>query len=571
MQWLEELARNPTLIALATVGGAVMFVLAILGWVRNAFGIPARIRAWLRGKPYARQDVTAFEVIREPGELLPRLFGAPPPGAFGDLDMPYTPRHPGRDLQDKLRSALDERGKLLVVAPSGYGKTREAGELVKQLMMREGYCAVLVRSEGWLDVPAAWPRELPNNRIVIVLDDLNRLLPPAPAQQMERETRDPAVRLPTYEERLARFVRYFEQTASGVRVVATARDDVDPASGVDHKAELQARMKDRLWAEFARVELSAFPDEAKRNLLRAAADAAGVPADDEAVHRCAATSDGNPRTIQANVRRCQQDGQPLQPERYTPTLSGSWEARYRAVVRRYPAAAVIYDAIGLLQSAGVALEVGRVEAAARMLCGGLPRRAWMWLPIRRASRFLQRGEINLTRTRAGRTIFAPADGQIIPSGRDLALAAHAGRLVRLFGRRGDVQALLDLAAAAYFADLKHEALAAYDRALQLDPENFNIHLALASMHRHLGDAAASARFAAEARARIPPDDHYNLACLESVCGNADAAFDHLRRAAADPDFDRDWARRDPDFEWIRDDPRFGEIIERLTRSERVRR
>ncbi|MCL6509632.1 MAG: tetratricopeptide repeat protein [Anaerolineae bacterium] len=660
MQWLEELARNQTLLALGALGGAVGFIALIVGWVRNAFGIPARVRAWVRGKPYARQDVTAFEVIRDPGQLLPRLFGAPPPGAFGDLDMPYTPRDPNRDVQAELRRALDAHGKLLVVAPSGYGKTREAGMLVDRLI-GEGYSAVLVRGEGWLDVPSDWPRGLPNNRIVIVLDDLNRLLPPVVAEQAERETRDPAVRLPTYEERLARFLRYFEQTAADVRVVATARNDVDPASGVDHRAELRARMKAPLWAEFARVELSAFPDEARRRLLRGAVDAAGVEADDEAVRRCAAMSDGNPRTIQTNVQRCRRDREPLQPEGYTPTLAGSWEARYQAVIRRYPAAAVIYDAIGLLQSAGVTLEAGRVEAVARMLCGGWLQRAWMGLPIRRASRFLQRGEINLTQTRAGRPAFAPADGQVIPSGRDLALAAHAGRLVRLFGRRGDLPALMDLGAAAYFAGLKAEALAAYDRALALDPNlvqahynrgvvlddlgrtaealaaydraleinpqyaqahsnrgnvlaalgrvaeaeeayrsairlapedpgmyaglilllrlqgrarealplaekrlsldpgNGNILLALASMHRHLGNRDEAARYAAEARARIPADDHYNLACLESVCGNVDAALAHLRRAAGNPDFDRDWARRDPDFEWIRDDPRFGEF------------
>ena len=73
------------------------------------------------------------------------------------------------------------------------------------------------------------------------------------------------------------------------------------------------------------------------------------------------------------------------------------------------------------------------------------------------------------------------------------------------------------------------------------------------------DLALAARYAAEARPRIPADDHYNPACLESVCGNVDAALAHLRRAAGDPDFNRDWARRDPDFEWIRDDLRFGEF------------
>lgn len=94
----------------------------------------------------------------------------------------------------------------------------------------------------------------------------------------------------------------------------------------------------------------------------------------------------------------------------------------------------------------------------------------------------------------------------------------------------------------------------------LAPQDFNPPLALASIHKHLGDAAASAKYAAEARPLIPADDGYNLACLESICGNVDLALEQLRRAAQQPNFDREWARQDPDLEWIRNDPRFGEIV-----------
>ncbi len=76
----------------------------------------------------------------------------------------------------------------------------------------------------------------------------------------------------------------------------------------------------------------------------------------------------------------------------------------------------------------------------------------------------------------------------------------------------------------------------------------------------MNNAAAWQQFAAQARALIPPDDWYNLACLESICGDVDAAIEHLRRAAARDGFDREWARRDPDLEWIRGDERFEEIV-----------
>jgi tetratricopeptide (TPR) repeat protein len=105
-----------------------------------------------------------------------------------------------------------------------------------------------------------------------------------------------------------------------------------------------------------------------------------------------------------------------------------------------------------------------------------------------------------------------------------------------------------------------EAIPLLEKRAQLDPGNLNPFLALASIHKKLGHAEESAKFAAQARALIKSDDWYNLACLESVCGNVDAAVAHLRRAAQSEKFNRDRVKRDPDFEWIREDARFKEIV-----------
>ena len=109
-------------------------------------------------------------------------------------------------------------------------------------------------------------------------------------------------------------------------------------------------------------------------------------------------------------------------------------------------------------------------------------------------------------------------------------------------------------------DRAEESLPFVEKWMQLDPQNFGPPLALASIHKKYGRLSESAKFAAQARALIKPDDWYNLACLESVCGNVDAAVAHLRRAAQSDEFDRDLAKRDPDFEWIREDARFKEIV-----------
>lgn len=54
--------------------------------------------------------------------------------------------------------------------------------------------------------------------------------------------------------------------------------------------------------------------------------------------------------------------------------------------------------------------------------------------------------------------------------------------------------------------------------------------------------------------------HFNIACMQSLLGRTDEAFDHLRAALeANPEL-LDNARSDEDFAPIRDDPRFGELV-----------
>ena len=48
---------------------------------------------------------------------------------------------------------------------------------------------------------------------------------------------------------------------------------------------------------------------------------------------------------------------------------------------------------------------------------------------------------------------------------------------------------------------------------------------------------------------------YNLACLESLAGERDAAIEHLTRAIELYEPNAEYARTDPDFDPIRDDPR----------------
>ncbi|PYS49294.1 MAG: hypothetical protein DMF68_10420, partial [Acidobacteria bacterium] len=105
-----------------------------------------------------------------------------------------------------------------------------------------------------------------------------------------------------------------------------------------------------------------------------------------------------------------------------------------------------------------------------------------------------------------------------------------------------------------------EAMILAERALQLDSKNQHLPLNLMSLHKKFGQRAEARQYAAQAREIIKSDDWYNLACLESICENTEAAIENLRRAAQADSFNPKWVRRDPDLEWIRDDPRFKEIV-----------
>jgi tetratricopeptide (TPR) repeat protein len=85
-------------------------------------------------------------------------------------------------------------------------------------------------------------------------------------------------------------------------------------------------------------------------------------------------------------------------------------------------------------------------------------------------------------------------------------------------------------------------------------------LNLAALHKKLGHEAEARKYTDKAREVINPSEWYNLACLKSVSGDTDAAIENLKRAAQQPHFNLEWARRDPDLEWIRDDQRFKEIV-----------
>jgi hypothetical protein len=174
------------------------FIVSVL----KILGIPSLLGAvgWIVWQWWRRRQAGEgfpFEIITDAGEVLPTLL--PGRGPLADHALPYQDRVAGRSIEDEMRNALLETGYLLVHAPTGLGKTHEVGRLARKL--REGGATILVlRRDGWLDVPADWPEELSHKNLVFVIDDITFHC--AKQAQHPRSREMVTVGLPGFQERL---------------------------------------------------------------------------------------------------------------------------------------------------------------------------------------------------------------------------------------------------------------------------------------------------------------------------------------------------------------------------------
>jgi hypothetical protein len=109
--------------------------------------------------------------------------------------------------------------------------------------------------------------------------------------------------------------------------------------------------------------------------------------------------------------------------------------------------------------------------------------------------------------------------------------------------------------------LGHEAdvVPILEKLITVAPDDFNPYLGIVSIQKCLGKPISD-EYLTKARTLISPEDWYNLACLESVCGNLEVAFGYLAQAVRKEEPDPVWIWKDPDMVWLRDDPRFAEIV-----------
>jgi Flp pilus assembly protein TadD len=115
--------------------------------------------------------------------------------------------------------------------------------------------------------------------------------------------------------------------------------------------------------------------------------------------------------------------------------------------------------------------------------------------------------------------------------------------------------------AGEFSDAKD----AFESAIQLEPDRSGLWNNKGFTLKEMGDltGAIDSTRKAKSTAKESRDiktAEYNLACYLSLSGKTEQALDHLRRACADDDSIKEWARQDLDFVPIKSDPRFKEIV-----------
>ena len=104
------------------------------------------------------------------------------------------------------------------------------------------------------------------------------------------------------------------------------------------------------------------------------------------------------------------------------------------------------------------------------------------------------------------------------------------------------------------------AIAALERAIALDPNDYEARGALARLYRNAGREQEARQHLALGRAQAAFEDEYAQACFEATCGELDTAVELLRTALAFNQLTPGWARLDPEFVFLQGYPPYEALL-----------
>ena len=408
------------------------FLLAAVVWIGSF--IWWYFREWQKRR--IPVDTSPFKIIPRNSNLLPIIYGEEKlDDPLADSRLKYQRRIAEQDIQRELQNLLEEGRWLIILAPTGLGKTREAAELA-QNYNRNGWTVLLLKSGEWLDKPTRKQFQAINatHKLLFFLDDLNPKMRFSQKDEVspkaEKSPLEP--RIIPLQERLLRTLEAYEDyfRPDEVRVIATARNETEsPYPGKPSEWEkLQWEKYPQLWDKFERFDLPEPEDGAIVELLQDTVPEIKLKAKESEYPDIASQNDCTFRNVQENLLRLRTANLSLTTNSYIPTLRGNWEKRYQDALKRYPLARYIYDGVDLLRHFNVSLEEFIVLPTARLL---IQERGWKqwWYGWRM-------GQV-LLYLRETERLLNPRDGQIEAKGSLVEATEYIRPLSRLIWRLAD--------------------------------------------------------------------------------------------------------------------------------------
>ncbi len=348
---------------------------------------------------------------------------------LADHNIIYQHRMADRNFTNELLQNLEENRWLIILGPTGIGKTREAAE-VAQRLNHEGWTVLLLKLGEWLERPENKQLEAigTDRKLLFFLDDLNSYMRRSLEVEQNPQAKDSplaAINIPL-QERLLKTLKAYETYCTRpeeVRVIATARDEKEPElpGQPSEWDKLQWDKYPELWNRFHLVKLPSPEDGAIVELLQDTIPQTNIKAETD-YSSIAACNDSTFRNVVENLVRLDNRQLPLNPANYQATLRGNWQKRYQDAIKRDTLAKYIYAAVDLLRQCNVSLEPFIVEPTARFIAkGNMWQQLWYRWKIKQS----------LADLIARENILEPRDGQIEAKGKQVELNDYLRPLKQL--------------------------------------------------------------------------------------------------------------------------------------------
>ncbi len=348
---------------------------------------------------------------------------------LADHNIIYQHRMADRNFTNELLQNLEENRWLIILGPTGIGKTREAAE-VAQRLNHEGWTVLVLKLGEWLERPENNQLEAigTDRKLLFFLDDLNSYMRRSLQIDQNPQAKDSplaAINIPL-QERLLKTLEAYENHCTRpeeVRVIATARDEKEPElpGQPSEWDKLQWNKYPKLWNRFHLVELPSPEDGAIVELLQDTIPQTNIKAETD-YSSIAAYNDSTFRNVVENLVRLDNRQLPLNPANYEATLRGNWQKRYQDAIKRDTLAKYIYAAVDLLRQCNVSLEPFIVEPTARFIAkGNMWQQLWYRWKIKQS----------LADLIARENILEPRDGQIEAKGKQVELNDYLRPLKQL--------------------------------------------------------------------------------------------------------------------------------------------